>query len=231
MNHDEATRLMASEKYLLDELSPEESEAFEEHLFACHQCSMDVRAGSLFLEHCKVELAAPAADAAPDRKEDTGSGWFSWLKPAFAIPAFALLLLLVGYQNLIIYPALRTAVAQNRAPRILPAATLVRGVTRGAPAPAVIVRPGEPFLLPLEIPTESTFSAYAIELRGPSGAVVWSLKASSEDVKNTLTLQSPGVQEAGQYNIVVTGLDSQGNKLTEVGQYPIKLQFAEGGKS
>src|ERR1022692_1444688 len=55
MDHSEASRLMASEKYLLDELPPSEMEAFEEHLFGCHECAMDVRAGSVFLEHRSEE--------------------------------------------------------------------------------------------------------------------------------------------------------------------------------
>ena len=42
MDHSEAMRLMASEKYLLDELSPTELEEFEEHLFGCHDCATPV---------------------------------------------------------------------------------------------------------------------------------------------------------------------------------------------
>jgi len=86
MNHNEASRLMASEKYLLDELSPAEMEAFEEHLFDCNECSLDVRAGSLFLEHGKVELANPTPKAIPT--EGRPSRGFTWW-PAFAVPAIA----------------------------------------------------------------------------------------------------------------------------------------------
>ncbi len=42
MDHSEATRTMASEKYLLDELSDEARDSFEEHFFDCRVCAADV---------------------------------------------------------------------------------------------------------------------------------------------------------------------------------------------
>src|SRR5579862_2145861 len=118
MDHSEASRLMASEKYLLDELSPTEMEQFEEHLFSCHDCAMDVRAGAVFLEQGKVELANSTADARQIPAQVRPSRGFSWWRAAFAIPAMAILLIVVGYQNLITFPALKGALAENRAPRI-----------------------------------------------------------------------------------------------------------------
>ena len=35
MDHSEAVQLMATERYLLGELSPDQREAFEEHFFEC----------------------------------------------------------------------------------------------------------------------------------------------------------------------------------------------------
>jgi putative zinc finger protein len=227
MNHSEANRLMASEKYLLDELSHDQVEAFEEHLFGCHECAMDVRAGSLFLEQGKVELAHPAAAEVRTRIAiRKPSGWFAWLRPAFALPAMAVLLLVIGYQNLVTYPALKGALAENRAPRILPAGALVSGEVRGPEgASIVLLRAGEPFLLPLDIPANKTFPSYVVELHNPAGGVQWSLPISAEAIKNTLPIQSPGVNRAGKYEVVVMGVNAQGEKL-EVGRYPLELQFA-----
>src|SRR5580658_5165757 len=100
MDHGDASRLMASEKYLLDELSPAEIEAFEEHLFACPECALDVRAGSLFLEQGKLELANPAPKVDRIPVEVRPSQRFPWWRPAF-IPVMAILLIVVGYQNLV----------------------------------------------------------------------------------------------------------------------------------
>ena len=224
MDHSEASRLMASEKYLLDELSPNEMEAFEEHLFGCHECAVDVRAGSVFLEHGKVELATarPTAGVTGSAEARPSRG-FSWW-PAFAIPAMAILLIVIGYQNLVTYPAMKGALAENKAPRILAAASLVSSASRGAAPSAVDVRAGEPFLLPLDIPPQNAYQSYEVELQNPAGGVQWSLPVSSELIKNTLTIRAPGVDKAGRYEVIILGRNAQGES-SEVGRYPFELQF------
>ncbi|MGB8581290.1 MAG: zf-HC2 domain-containing protein [Candidatus Sulfotelmatobacter sp.] len=225
MDHSEASRLMASEKYLLDELSPTEIEEFEEHLFGCHDCAMDVRAGSVFLEQGKAELASSPANARHVPAEVRPSRGFSWWRAAFAVPAMAILLLVVGYQNLVTYPALKGALAENRAPRILPAAALVSSATRGTEPTTIEVRAGQPFLLPLDIQPQNSYESYVIELQNPAGVVQWSLPVSSQLVKNTLTIGAPGVDKAGRYEVIVLGRNANG-ETSEIGRYPFDLQFA-----
>jgi hypothetical protein len=226
MDHSEASRLMASEKYLLDELPPDALEAFEEHLFGCPECALDVRAGSLFLEQGKIALASPAAAGRVPAEVREPSGWFAWWRPAFAIPAMAVLLLVFGYQIRVTYPALKGASAENRSPSILPAASLVSAVTRGSNPSTIAGRPGESFLLPLDIPPQKVFQSYVVELHNPAGGVDWSLPVSAEAIKNTLPIRAPGVDKAGRYELVVLGLTAPGGKLSEVGRYPFELQFA-----
>jgi hypothetical protein len=43
MNHDNAIKTMAAERYILDDLEPAERDAFEEHFFDCTECTADVR--------------------------------------------------------------------------------------------------------------------------------------------------------------------------------------------
>jgi hypothetical protein len=228
MDHSEAIEKMASEKYLLDELASEEREAFEEHLFECHECALDVRAGSVLIERSKLELANPTPIFVqqPAWQHSGGlAGWFAWLRPAVAIPVMALLLITVAYQNLVTYPALKNTVAENNAPRLLPAATLVGSARRGEAGPATIVRPGQPFLLPLDISSKTAFHSYRIEFHNPSGAIEWSVPASADATRDTLTISAPGVKQAGRYEVVVIGLNENGES-SEVGRYPIELQFA-----
>ncbi|MGA9507067.1 MAG: zf-HC2 domain-containing protein [Candidatus Sulfotelmatobacter sp.] len=225
MDHSEANRLMASEKYLLDELSPTEMDEFEEHLFGCHDCAMDVRAGSVFLAQGKIELTNPGARTGRIVTEVRPSPGFSWWRTAFAIPAMAILLIVVGYQNLVTYPALKGALAENRAPRILPAAALVSSATRGAEPTSIEVRAGEPFLLPLDIPPQNAYQSYIVELQNPAAVVQWSLPVSSELVKSTLTIGAPGVEKAGRYEVVVLGRNGRGEN-SEVGRYPFDVRFA-----
>jgi len=228
MDHSEAASLMATEKYLLDELPPDLREQFEAHLFDCHECALDVRAASVFLEQTKAALATPALTPLPTRIQSR-PGWFAWLRPAFAVPAFAALLLVIGYQNFVTYPALKNAVAQNKVPQILTAAPLLSSATRGSNAPAITIRPGEPFLLPLDIPSQNGdgVSSYRIELQNPSGGVEWSLAVSAEAARNSLPLWAPGVSKAGQYEVVVAALNPKGEKVSEV-RYAFDLQFAKG---
>src|ERR1700739_2666781 len=100
MDHPEATRLLAVEKYLLDEMPPELRDEFEEHFFGCPECAADLRATEAFLGAAKQELkAAPLRKpAAAEKKSPFGFLW----KPVFALPAFALLLLVIAYQNIVV---------------------------------------------------------------------------------------------------------------------------------
>jgi len=48
MDHSEALRLQAAERYVLGELSPELREQYEEHYFTCEECASDVKASAVF---------------------------------------------------------------------------------------------------------------------------------------------------------------------------------------
>ena len=67
MNHSDAVRLMASEKYLLDELEPQLRENFEDHMFGCHECALDVKSGITLIQHSKVVLGIPEPVLMPKR--------------------------------------------------------------------------------------------------------------------------------------------------------------------
>src|ERR1700758_2565140 len=82
MDHEEAVRQNATERYLLDELDPELRDQFEEHLFDCQDCALDLRAGAMFVEQTKVILAEPAVSVASVPVRETAKpGWFAWLRP------------------------------------------------------------------------------------------------------------------------------------------------------
>jgi hypothetical protein len=50
MDHIEAVKIMAAERYLLRELSSEEIDAFEDHYFDCSECTQAVLDGTLVLD-------------------------------------------------------------------------------------------------------------------------------------------------------------------------------------
>src|SRR5579871_6521106 len=122
MNHEQAVQEMATERYLLDEMSPELREAFEEHLFECSECALDVRAGNVFLSEAKRQLPELTARTAAQETSRAlpvklkKPWWSVFAMPAFAAPVFAALLAVIAIQNLAIIPSLRSAA---REPRII----------------------------------------------------------------------------------------------------------------
>src|SRR5258708_5854815 len=95
MDHEVAVKSQACEKYLLGELSPELRDAFEEHYFSCVECATQLRMTAEFVSASREILAtAPIAEPKADYVR-VPRGWFPWLQPIFAIPAFALLLILI----------------------------------------------------------------------------------------------------------------------------------------
>ena len=44
MDHNEAVRIQATEKYVLGELPPPLRNEFDEHFFECQECAQDVKA-------------------------------------------------------------------------------------------------------------------------------------------------------------------------------------------
>ena len=140
MNHEQAIQEMATERYLLEELTPELRDAFEEHMFECQECALDVRAGNVFMSEAKAQLPHMAEESAaqaatresvrimPARAKKP---WWSFLTtPAFAAPVFAALLGVIAFQNLSTIPSLRSEATE---PRIIPWSSL-HADTRGAEA-------------------------------------------------------------------------------------------------
>ncbi len=58
MDHSEAVRLRAAERYVLQQLTAVEAEAFEEHFFSCPECAEEVRWISMFEENARKAVKA-----------------------------------------------------------------------------------------------------------------------------------------------------------------------------
>src|SRR5207244_3177804 len=63
MNHDDATKSLASERYILGELNESERDAFEEHFFDCVLCAEEVRDTATFAAGVRTGGATVAAPA------------------------------------------------------------------------------------------------------------------------------------------------------------------------
>jgi hypothetical protein len=236
MDHSEAVQQMSAERYLLDELTPDVREAFEEHFFDCPECALDLRTGAAFVEEAKAQLpglagARPAPVATRSLKIKR-EWWLGWLQPAFAAPAFAMLLLVVGYQNLVTLPALRDSADQ---PRLLPY-TLLRGATRGAPM-AIAADRRHGVVLPVDLPLQprDTYASYSFDLFDPQGKLAWTgaAPASADGTPDEagfaqrLSLVIPGAMlRSGAYSLAVSGVAAHGER-TEIDRYVFNLHLTD----
>ena len=221
MDHSEAIREMAAEKYLLEELSSEAREAFEEHFFGCMECAEDVRSGAVLIGGIKGAMSETpvAAAGVALRPERRSPGWLGWLRPALALPALIVLVAIVGYQNLVSYPKLKMAA---NAPQVLPWAS-VNVSSRGANAKAIAVHAGEGFLLFVNIPPDARYSSYVAELHDPDGKLEWSLTIPATGEDNYPVHVPAADRSAGNYTVVVQGISAAGGK-SEIGRTQFELQ-------
>lgn len=227
MNHSEALQLMATEKYLLNEFPPEMRDQFEEHFFCCQECALDVRMTAALLEHSKEALSTPAL--VPQPAEPPRSGWFAWMRPAFVVPAFVILLLVIGYQALFVNPSLSKAIADLRKPQVLASVYLSSGTSRGDNRPVITDPGGQPFVLFVDIPADNRFSSYSAELLSPLGTKVWSLTipaAAVEFAKDSLPIRvAPANNESGKYVLLVRGIGAGAAEAPEIARYEFDLQL------
>jgi hypothetical protein len=164
MNHREAVERQAADRYLINDLSPEERNEFEEHFFECAECAGEVEAGAIFAANARAVLAN-AGSRAESRLRLT------WLRPAYALAFAAVLLLIIGYQELVRIPHLRGELERIGGPRAYPAFFL-RSVARGDDQ-VIAIPAAAPFVgLSLDIPPGGEWTGYECDFRpsAPSGA-------------------------------------------------------------
>jgi hypothetical protein len=235
MDHEQAVRQNATERYLLDELDPEQRDQFEEHFFDCQDCAKDVRAAATLIEQIKEigpqawEIQARQTQAIPvpfpDHAPMVAKAPFHWLSPALAAPVFAALLLVVGYQNLVQLPNLKAVLNQ---PHFLPYASLNIPM-RGDTTRVIAVQKGEDFILSLNTDPNHKYASYVMDLSKADGTKEWSLavapESSTELSDDAWQIQVPGAHlTPGDYAVVVRGVSSSGES-TEIGQAKFELRL------
>jgi len=228
MDHNEAVRLQAAEKYLLGELPKEQHAAYEEHYFDCSACAEEIKATVAFMESARQAIREKALEPVGARAPAPSvPGFFSWLRPAFAVPVLAALLLIIGYQNGVTIPRLKDSSSQMG--QIISSSFQLRGSVRGGnesgdAANKVRVRLGESFALNFDFTPTGTFSQYVWQLQNNAGRAVKSGRISGDKKYQAMSLNmTGGVESAGKYNLVFfgsadgagqTGNESETQRLT-----------------
>ena len=220
MTHQQALDGLASERYLLDEMTEVERFEFEAHYFDCAECAEDVRLGGTIRQEARRAGKAMASDAQAGRPAAvlTSAKW--WRRPMTAAPwaAAATLALVVGYQSLVTVPGLRDAV---RPQSIEP--VMLRGATRGA-ATTVAIAPGQRFVaLSADLLTTPSSSSLAYELIDANRATVASGRSAAPASGAPLMLLVPvdELQQSGRYTLILRDADQK----SVIGEYEFDVSY------
>src|SRR6266481_8897097 len=214
MDHNEAVRLQAAEKYGLGEFPPDLRDEYEEHFFDCAECAVDVKAVAAFADVSREILRAETEKLAEKKAAPTGAGWLSWFRPVIAVPAFAALLLIIGYQSFVAIPKAKEAAA-NGAAQILFSSHSLRGVnTAGEDGRTLSIRPGEAFLLNFDFVPTRSFDSYIAQLQDGEGHTLLQLSIAGGNANREAHLPIPArMLQPGKYILAFYGDPGASGKI------------------
>ena len=164
MEHEQATATLAAERYILNELTAAEREAFEEHYFVCERCAQEVKDLFALGVAAKEALPVQPVESATLNEKQT-SKWRqyfgAWTLPRFALAVPCVLLIaaiVTGWQVV--------RMRQLMEPRSI-ASLVLRPETRGETAAVNVQQLGPYLLLECDLP-------------GAEGKVNWALSQSAK---------------------------------------------------
>ena len=208
MTHQQALDGLASERYLLDEMTEVERFEFEDHYFDCPECAEDVRLGDMIRQEARRAGVAMAPNTQMGRPVVvlTSAKW--WRRPMVAAPwaVAATLALVVGYQSLVTVPALRDAGGPQSIEPVM-----LRGATRGA-ATTVAIAPGQRVVaLSADLLTPPPSSSLTYEILDANRSAVSSGKSSVPASGAPLMLLIPvdELRRAGHFTLFVRDSDQK----------------------
>jgi hypothetical protein len=222
MDHNEAVRLHAAEKYLLGEMPQIQRDEYEEHYFTCASCAEDLKASALFMEGARQVLGEEnLAKMEPKSRARDRAPWFAWLRPAFAVPVFAALLLFIGYQNAITIPGLKQVASHSAKAEVVKSLSLLGVGSRSEGSASIAVRPGEELILQIEIPPADSIC----QIQDEHGRILSSLAISAEQAKETVLIRPPaGSLQPGKYALVILSAQPSGAQVAQQKEI-LRLRF------
>jgi hypothetical protein len=192
MEHQEAIDTLASERYILGEMSEAERDSFEEHFFSCAECAGDVLAGDKMRGGVRAGLAKPAAVVVAKRR---------W-RPAILIPwaAAAMMSIVAGYES---FHAVGQDGGALNAPLALAPMTL-RAATRGEEL-TVIAKPGTVVTLAVDLGGARFARGIKYEIRNERGELSGSGDADAPSAGAPLLLAIPAsaFRSSGRYALTL----------------------------
>lgn len=230
MDHSEAVRLHAVEKYVLKELPPEQQEEFEAHYFDCAECARDLQALFTFLSVSRKVLEEqpepidPSTSTAAPR-----AGWFSWLRPVIAVPAMAAMAAILIFQNVVTIPGLHHQVSPERAAVVYESSYRLQGATRGENVSKISIHPDQGFALDFDFAPSRLCDSYQGSLINPQESVLLTFDLRGEAANKELHLVVPGNRlRPGMYALSIVGQSGTAAsqvKTEEVLHIPFMVEY------
>jgi hypothetical protein len=225
MDHNEAVQLQAAVKYVLGELSRSQREEYEEHYFDCGECAVDLEAAAAFADTSR-EVFRHEADKSVGREwAPARARWFGWLRPAFAVPVFAALLVVIIYQNSITIPKAKEEAARGSAQLFASSFSLQMANVRGGDEIKVQVPKNESFALKFDFTPSRKFGSYIGQLEDASGRSLLQVNIPGSLTNKEAQLVVPGgLLQPGKYALVFT--DNPGSNVQSNKEELLRLGFS-----
>jgi len=225
MDHSEAVRLQAAVKYVLGELPQAQRDEYEEHYFDCAECALDLKAAAAFVDTTREVMRAERQNSTERNATPVRGGWFSWFRPVVAVPAFAVLLLVIGYQNTVTIPQAKREAAGSPAQFFTSSYSLQMANVRGGDEVKVQIHPKESFELKFDFTPSRSFDSYICQLQDQSGRSLLQLSVPGSSANKEMHLVVPaGLVQPGKYALVFTG--APGSKARPLADEVLRLTFA-----
>ncbi len=216
MEHKQAIKIQACERYLLGDLTAAERNSFEEHFFECPMCAEDIRLGTLFADNAKAVFDDPDLRRASDTavRDRSRWGWLRWpqLVPVGAALAFAAI---AGVEAV--------ELASFRQPQATYAA-VIPPASKGD-RPSVRAASSDRFVeLSFVVDAVNSAGPYRCQLMSEAGKQVVNLVATAPPTGAPITLRLPQSSlEPGQY-IMILHVASPNGGEREIERYPFTLE-------
>ncbi len=223
MDHEEAVRSQAVEKYLLGTLG-ETGADFEEHFFECGICAEEIKFGVMLADNAAAEFLGQAVtpvQVAKSKQQKETSSWkdwfrFEWRQAGFVMPALALLA--VSGLWLRDHRSLQGELAQLSEPQLISSVPL--DVARGAHT-ASVSGDSRYFAVSFYIDSHS-YQNYLIEIGG-NGLKSATVIAPAQAQGKSYNLLLPKARYPhGRYTFLVKGGPGSDGNLVE--QFSLDLE-------
>jgi hypothetical protein len=219
VTHQEAIDTLASERYLLNDMSGEDRLAYEDHFFSCETCAGDLRSAAAMLEGARSGFAGrrpPARVVALTPKTGAGAPRTWWRSAALPWAAAAALACVAVYQSVRVGPSQRL---DSSPVALVPVA--LHAASRGAEAVVPLDAGARLVSLALDV-NDAQSGELTFELATSEGRLITSGRVAAPAPGTPLLLLLPSSTLAAPAHYVLS-LGEAGTPPRPLGEYRFAL--------